>query len=392
MSTLNLEKLAPLVDRRFQSFAEATDAALDSLAASLPGCIVLTQIELDGGVCRVFDFRGPNFVGTERAMVMPTDGERVDAAFLDSLGVKDVISVPVELNAGIVGGVLLAISPEENSYTREHSTVIAIAARVLGYEWERVRTRAELRTLLQQVRDGDQYDPETGLRNRVGFEELLHREWRLARRGTLPSTVVAIRIEMSSDEPDGAAALKHLAAKDAAEVLAGAARGTDHVGRIGEWSSDSCRVEPPGTGMTVDLTAVQTSSSVLEGAGITGATQPAGRGGFLSDVVVDLGYATCDEVDRAVAEARGPGKLFERVLIKRGAIDEDQLARAIAERDGFAHVDLDEFALSRSRRCRRSASAGRRRSQFPTPSTTSTCQIRWLPNPPGRRAQRLRSL
>lgn len=236
MSTLTLEKLAPLVDRRFQSFAEATDAALDSLAASLPGCIVLTQTELEGGVCRVFDFRGPNFVGTERAMVMPTDGERVDAAFLDSLGVKDVISVPVELNAGIVGGVLLAISPEENSYTREHSTVIAIAARVLGYEWERVRTRAELRTLLQQVRDGDQYDPETGLRNRVGFEELLHREWRLARRGTLPSTVVAIRIEMSSDETDGAATLKHLAAKDAAEVLAGAARGTDHVGRIGEWS------------------------------------------------------------------------------------------------------------------------------------------------------------
>jgi len=100
--------------------------------------------------------------------------------------------------------------------------------------------------------------------------------------------------------------------------------------------------------MTVDLTAVQTSSSVLEGAGITGATQPAGRGGFLSDVVVDLGYATCDEVDRAVAEAREPGKRFERVLIKRGAIDEDQLARAIAERNGFAHVDLDEFAIDES--------------------------------------------
>ena len=191
MSNPTLQNLVPLVDRRFQSFAEATDAALHSLTASLPGYIVLTQIEPDADLCRVFDYRGPTF-GVERGMIMPIRGDRVDPAFLKSLGVKDLAAVAVELNAGIVGGMLLAISRDENVYQPDHSTMLAIAARVLGYEWERVRTRAELRTLQQQVREGDQYDPETGLRNRAGFEELLDREWRLARRGTLPSTVVVI--------------------------------------------------------------------------------------------------------------------------------------------------------------------------------------------------------
>lgn len=231
-----MQNLTPLVDRRFQSFAEATDAVLDALASSLPGSIVLNQNDTDADLCRVFDSLGPSFAGTERGMIMPVDGDRVGVPFLVALGVKDVVSVPVELSAGLLAGVLMAISPDEGAYAPEHTTMLAIAARVLGYEWERVRTSAELRILRQQARAGQQYDPETDLPNRAGFLGLLEREWRLARRGTLPSTVVAIRVEMSNDEVDRAAALKHLAVKDAAEVLISAARNTDHVGRLAEWT------------------------------------------------------------------------------------------------------------------------------------------------------------
>ncbi len=236
MSPPTLQSLLPLVDRRFQSFAEATDAALAALAASVPGCIVLNQVDVDADVCRVLDSRGPNFAGTERGMIMPLDGDRVERSFLRNAGVKNLATVPVELNAGLIAGVLMAISPDEDVYGPEHRMMLLVAARVLGGEWERVRARAELRTLRQQVRDSDQYDPETALRNRANFEKLLDREWKLAHRGTVPSTVVAIHIEMTSDELDGATALKHLAIKDAAEVLSSVARNTDHVGRLDEWT------------------------------------------------------------------------------------------------------------------------------------------------------------
>jgi GGDEF domain-containing protein len=236
VSTPTLQSLMPLVDRRFQSFAEATDAALAALAAWVPGCIVLSQIGDDADFCRVLDSRGSNFAGTERGMIMPLDGDRVERSFLTSAGVNDLASVAVELNAGVIAGVLMAISPEEDSFGPEHRMMLVVAARVLGGEWERVRSRAELRTLRQQVRDSDQYDSETAVRNRICFEKLLDREWQLAQRGTVPSTVVAIHIEMTSDELDGATALKHLAIKDAAEVLNSVARNTDHVGRLDEWT------------------------------------------------------------------------------------------------------------------------------------------------------------
>ena len=98
--------------------------------------------------------------------------------------------------------------------------------------------------------------------------------------------------------------------------------------------------------MTFDLTGKPTDSfTPASTSGLTQPSQPGGRGGFLSDVVLDLGFATSDEVSRAVAEAREPGKLFERVLVDRGAVDEDQLAHAISERNGLPHVDLDKFPI-----------------------------------------------
>ncbi len=68
-------------------------------------------------------------------------------------------------------------------------------------------------------------------------------------------------------------------------------------------------------------------------------------GRFITDVIVDLGYASKDLVEQAIATARNQGGAPEDLLIEQGAIDSDQLSRAIAERYGLFYVDLSEFPI-----------------------------------------------
>ena len=79
-----------------------------------------------------------------------------------------------------------------------------------------------------------------------------------------------------------------------------------------------------------------------------GVTPPSRRGSsgrFLTDVLVDLGYASREAVDAAVDSARGAGRPPERLLLERGTITQDQLARAIAERYGLDHLDLTVYSV-----------------------------------------------
>jgi type IV pilus assembly protein PilB len=64
---------------------------------------------------------------------------------------------------------------------------------------------------------------------------------------------------------------------------------------------------------------------------------------FLTDVIVELGFAERDRADAAVHAARDGATTPEDVLLGWGAITEDQLARAIAERNGLDHLDLSIF-------------------------------------------------
>jgi type IV pilus assembly protein PilB len=64
---------------------------------------------------------------------------------------------------------------------------------------------------------------------------------------------------------------------------------------------------------------------------------------FVSDVVVELGMLPRERVDAAVEEARASGRTPDQVLIQGGALTEDQLARAIAQRFGLLHADLNLF-------------------------------------------------
>ncbi len=82
--------------------------------------------------------------------------------------------------------------------------------------------------------------------------------------------------------------------------------------------------------------------------GPLGLTPPRQRGhsrGFITDVLVELGYATAETVAVAVESSRTAGVPPEALLITEGAINGDQLSRAVAERYGLDHVDLSLYQV-----------------------------------------------
>jgi len=99
-----------------------------------------------------------------------------------------------------------------------------------------------------------------------------------------------------------------------------------------------------------------------------GVTQPSGRSGsgrFLTDVIGDLGFVERERVDAAVESARSAGTTPERMLLEAGALNEDQLARAIAERHGLDHLDLNIFGVDMGAANLISSSAARRYDAVP---------------------------
>src|SRR3954468_2243079 len=80
--------------------------------------------------------------------------------------------------------------------------------------------------------------------------------------------------------------------------------------------------------------------------GINGLIPPTRRGhsgAFVTDAIVDLGYATRDQVEQAIAQSRTAGRAPEAILLEQGAVDTEQLSRATAERYGLDYVDLAIF-------------------------------------------------
>ena len=92
-----------------------------------------------------------------------------------------------------------------------------------------------------------------------------------------------------------------------------------------------------------------TAQELDSGAGGTpGLTPPMVRGrssGFVTDVLVDLGYISEDVAGQAVEGARTAGRPPERLLVEQGAINADQLSRAVAERYGLEHLDLSTYQV-----------------------------------------------
>src|ERR1700750_209740 len=66
---------------------------------------------------------------------------------------------------------------------------------------------------------------------------------------------------------------------------------------------------------------------------------------FVTDVVLELGLASQEEVQAPVGAARAAGGQAEAVLVRTGVLDEDDLAVALAERFGLDRVDLAVFVV-----------------------------------------------
>jgi type IV pilus assembly protein PilB len=82
--------------------------------------------------------------------------------------------------------------------------------------------------------------------------------------------------------------------------------------------------------------------------GTLGLTPPRVRGrssGFVTDVLVDLGFAGDDVARQAIEAARTAGRPPEQLLIEQGAITAEQLSRAVAERYGLDHIDLAAYQV-----------------------------------------------
>jgi type IV pilus assembly protein PilB len=79
--------------------------------------------------------------------------------------------------------------------------------------------------------------------------------------------------------------------------------------------------------------------------GITPPTRRGGSGRFLTDVIVDMSFVERELVETAIEAARTGGHTPEQLLLEQGSLSQDQLARAIAERYGLDHLDLNGFAV-----------------------------------------------
>ena len=100
---------------------------------------------------------------------------------------------------------------------------------------------------------------------------------------------------------------------------------------------------------------------------------------MIGEVVVDLGFADRETVEEAVAAARAQGRPTGLVLVERGVLRHDQLARVVAERFGLDFVDLVVYDLDMGAVNLLSASTPPSAIRpFPSASpTTARCCWRW---------------
>ena len=74
--------------------------------------------------------------------------------------------------------------------------------------------------------------------------------------------------------------------------------------------------------------------------GLTPPTKRTGAKRRIGDVIVQLGFAERELVEKVVEEGRANGIPLGQSLIDAGIVDSNQLAQALAERNGLDYVDL----------------------------------------------------
>jgi type IV pilus assembly protein PilB len=108
-----------------------------------------------------------------------------------------------------------------------------------------------------------------------------------------------------------------------------------------------------------------TGVAIQAAPGITSPTGAIDERRRLGDVIVDLGFADRELVEAAVEEARERGRPTGEVLVESGTVKPNELARALAERNGLDYVDLNVFDLDKGAANLVSAAEARRFSAIP---------------------------
>src|SRR5918992_449581 len=80
--------------------------------------------------------------------------------------------------------------------------------------------------------------------------------------------------------------------------------------------------------------------------GLTPPTQRTGAKRRIGDVIVTLGFAEREKVEAVVSQGQG-GIPLGKLLIEAGIVDSNQLAHALAERNGLDFVDLNVFEVDK---------------------------------------------
>jgi type IV pilus assembly protein PilB len=102
---------------------------------------------------------------------------------------------------------------------------------------------------------------------------------------------------------------------------------------------------------------------------------------MIGEVAVDLGFADRETVEEAVAAARAQGRPTGLVLVERGVLRHDQLARVVAERFGLDFVDLAMYDLDMGAVNLVSAETARRYQAVPVGFTDDGSLVLAMANP-----------
>jgi type IV pilus assembly protein PilB len=128
----------------------------------------------------------------------------------------------------------------------------------------------------------------------------------------------------------------------------------DHVVEVEHGSQDGLvvgfdrAVEIERTGEEDAPVEIERAPESGERTGITGPSRRGSSPRFLTDVIVEMGLVSRRQVEDAIETSRGTGTMPERVLLDSGALTQDGLTRALAERYGLDHLDLGVFSVDMS--------------------------------------------
>jgi type IV pilus assembly protein PilB len=159
-----------------------------------------------------------------------------------------------------------------------------------------------------------------------------------------PSRDPIIEVERVKS-PEGDVARDPLAGLGAPE-RASAAIDAEPVVEVTRSFEHDIEVEPPRRAAPAEPNGAEPEREQSEE--WTGVTRPTRRGSsqrFLTDVIAEMGLASREQLDEALESSRSLGTTPERVLIEKGALTQDGLARALAERYGLDHLDLGVFSV-----------------------------------------------